>query len=130
MRDWTPIDVLPEILNDVPDLVFAYTADGRYLFINHAASRFLGAKPIDVIGRHWSELGYSAAVMGPLTERLDAVARTGRPEHHRVVTSPERGERVLDMALTPLWSEEGHVLAILAIAHDISEFFATPPRAV
>jgi len=27
------------------------------------------------------------------------------------------------MALTPMWSDEGNVLAVLAVAHDITEFF-------
>jgi PAS domain S-box-containing protein len=125
MQGCSPLDVLSDILMDVPDIVFAYTHDGRYLFINTAAAEFLGANPIDVIGCHWRDLGYPAEVMEPLTQSVGSVAATGRPAYHRFRTSPMRGSRMLDMSLTPLWSEEGNVLAVLAIAHDISEFF--PP---
>ena len=123
MRNWSPIDVLPDILMDVPDLVFAYTRDGRYLFVNTAAAEFLGTDPGDVIGEHWRDLGYPSDVMLPLTRRVAAVASTGEAEHYRFVSSPSRGLRTFDMSLTPIWSEEGHVLAVLAIAHDLSEFF-------
>ncbi len=123
MRDYSPIDVLPDILQDVPELVFVYTHDGRYLFINSAAADFLQRKPIDVIGYHWRELGCVEEVMGPLTERVSVVAATGRPEYYRFHTSPLKGLRTLEMSLTPLWTEEGHVLAVLAIGHDITEFF-------
>jgi len=89
MLGWSPIDVLPEILMDVPDLVFAYTCDGRYLFMNAAAAMFLGVGSMDVIGRHWSEMGFPPEVMQPLVERVSTVATTGRPEHYRVHGSPQ-----------------------------------------
>lgn len=123
MLHWSPIDMLQEVLMDVPDLVFAFTDDGRYLFVNHAAAEFLGAKPCDVIGMHWRDLGYSSEIMAPFTKRVEEVARTGDAQYHRVTSTPERGRRTFDFSLTPLWSEQGHVLAVLAIAHDISEFF-------
>ena len=123
MRESTPLDVLNDVLVDVPDLIFAYTSDGRYLFLNHAASEFLHAKPIDVIGCHWSDLGYSAEVMEPLCGHVAEVASTGEAERHRFTATSKRYSRTFDISLTPLWSEEGNVLAVLAIAHDISEFF-------
>lgn len=128
IQECSPVDVLPDILNDVPDLAFAYTDDGRFLFINTTAAQFLAVRPIDVIGKHWSDLGYSPEVFEPLIGRVAVVAGTGRSEHHRFTTTIRRGSRTFDMSLTPLWSEDGNVLAVLAIAHDISEFFR--PRAV
>jgi PAS domain S-box-containing protein len=123
MQDCSPLDVLSLVLIDVPELVFAYTYDGRYLFVNKAAAEFMDVRPIDVIGRHWSDLGYAPEVMEPVTERLAAVAATGRAERKRFSASHRRGSRTFDMSLTPLWSDEGNELAVLAIAHDISEFF-------
>ena len=129
MLECSPLDVLSDILMDVPDMVFAYTSDGRYLFVNTAAAEYLGANPIDVIGRHWEELGYPAEVMTPLTEKVAFVAATGRPAYHRFFSTALKDFRIFDMSLTPLWSEDGNVLAILAIAHDISEFFHPGPVA-
>lgn len=123
MRDCSPLDALSNILCDVPDLVFAYSLDGRYLFVNRAAAEFLDCDPLDVIGHTWRELGYPADIMEPLFDAVLGVAETRDPVHYRVVTSPIRGGRTLDIALTPLRSEDDEVLAVLAIAHDISEFF-------
>lgn len=125
MKGRDALEALSDILGDVPDLVFAYTRDERYLFVNTAAARFLGAELLEVIAYHWRELGRSAAVMEPLTDRIKAVASSGVPEHCRVIGSPERGSRVFDMSLTPMQSPEGNVLAVLAIAHDITEILNT-----
>ena len=76
--DCSPLDTLPDILGDVPDPVFAYTADGRYLFINAAAAEFMDRAPLEVVGRHWQELGVPAEVMEPLTAQV-AVGRLHRP---------------------------------------------------
>lgn len=124
MRDYGPIDALSEILVDIPDLVFTYASDGRYLFINASAARFLGADPMDVIGRHWRDLGYPDDVMDPLQSQVQDVARTGESRYYRLTTSEARGARTLDLSLTPLRSDDGTVFAVLAIAHDISEFFS------
>ena len=118
----TPLDTLSDILGDVLDPVFAYTADGRYLFINAAAAKFMERTPIDVVGRHWQELGVPAEVMEPLAEKVATVASTGRSLHYRFEATALRDLRVFDVSLSPLWSETRSVLAVLAIFHDVSEF--------
>jgi hypothetical protein len=78
---------------------------------------------MEVVGFHWNDFGFPPEIMVPLSRRVEEVAATGEAEHYRFVSSPMKGLRTFDMSLTPLWSEEGHVLAVLAIAHDVSEFF-------
>jgi PAS domain S-box-containing protein len=123
VRECTPLDTLSEILGDVLDPVFAYTADGRYLFVNAAAAEFMDCAPLDVVGRHWQELGVPAEVMEPLTAQVAAVASTGRPQHYRFEATALRDLRVFDVSLSPLWTETHKVLAVLAIFHDVSEYF-------
>lgn len=121
LNDHSPIDALPDILMDVPEMVFAFGAGGRYLFINHAAARFLGADPIEVIGYDWRELGYDAVVMEPLMELVRHVMETGETERHAMTSSAERGNRPIGLSLTPLRDEDGGVFAVLMIAHDLSQ---------
>jgi len=126
MRECSPVDVLGDILMDVPDLVFAYGRDERYLFVNRAAAEFLKADdPFDVIGCHWRELGYPEQIMQPLIDRVAEVARTQQPVSYRFTSSPARGSRTFDMSMTPLYCDDGIPFAVLAIAHDISEFFGS-----
>ena len=121
--DCSPLDTLSDILGDVLDPVFAYTADGRYLFINAAAAEFMDRAPLEVVGRHWQELGVPAEVMEPLTAHVAAVASTGRAQHYRFEATALRDLRVFDVSLSPLWTETRNVLAVLAIFHDVSECF-------
>jgi PAS domain S-box-containing protein len=123
VRDFTPLDTLSEIFADALDPVFAYTADGRYLFVNAAAAAFMDCAPLDVVGRHWQELRVPAEVMEPLAEKVAMVASTGRPQRYRFEATALRDLRVFDVSLSPLWSEERSVLAVLAIFHDVSEYF-------
>ena len=122
MRDCTPLDTLSQMLGDVLDPVFAYTADGRYLFINAAAGAFMQQAPLDVVGRHWEELGIPAEVMEPLAAKVAVVASTGRALRYRFEATALRDLRVFDVLLSPLWTETRSVLAVLAIFHDVSEY--------
>ena len=102
--------------------MIAYTADGRYLFINAAAGTFMECTPLDVVGRHWQELGIPAEVMEPLTAKVAVVASTGRALRYRFEATALRDLRVFDVSLSPLWTETRSVLAVLAIFHDVSEY--------
>ena len=122
MRECSPLDTLSDIFADVLDPVFAYTADGRYLFINAAAAAFMERAPLDVVGRHWQDLGVPAEVMEPLAAKVAVVASTGRSVHYRFEATALRDLRVFDVSLSPLWTETRSVLAVLAIFHDVSEY--------
>jgi PAS domain S-box-containing protein len=119
----TPLDTLSEIFADVLDPVFAYTADGRYLYVNTAAAAFMDCPALDAVGRHWEDLGVPAEVMEPLAAKVATVASTGRSQHYRFEATALRDLRVFDVSLAPLWSEKRSVLAVLAIFHDVSEYF-------
>jgi len=121
MRECSPLDVLSNVLDDLPDMAFAFSADARHLYVNKAAGAFLGDDPLDVIGSHWRDMGYPAEVMEPIEALIVEVAETCTPARHRFTSSPERGARTFDMSLTPLWCDD-EMIAVLAIAHDISEF--------
>jgi PAS domain S-box-containing protein len=123
VRECTPLDTLSDIFADAPDPVFAYTADGRYLYINAAAGAFMELAPLDVVGRHWQDLRIPAEVMEPLADKVATVASTGRSQHYRLEASALRDLRVFDVSLSPLWTETRSVLAVLAIFHDVSEYF-------
>jgi len=123
VRECSPLDTLSEIFGDVLDPVFAYTADGRYLFINPAAGAFMGSAPLEVVGRHWRDLGVPNEVMEPLAAKVAVVASTGRSQHYRFEATALRDLRVFEVSLSPLWTEERSVLAVLAIFHDVSEYF-------
>jgi PAS domain S-box-containing protein len=122
--DTNPVDCLENILMDVPDLVFAFAEDGRYLFVNRAAAEFLGADPLDVIGYHWTDLGYPESVMHPFMEALDSVFVTGVPNIYTAQSSEERGSQLFDISLTPLLHGGSQIAAVLAIGRDVTKYRA------
>jgi PAS domain S-box-containing protein len=128
VRDYSPIDAISEILADVPDLVFVFTPDCRYLYVNNAAAAFLGDDPVEIIGSHWRDLAYPAEVMEPLQAWIEQVAETRHAVRHVHRSSKQRGDRLFDVSLTPLCCSENQVYGVLLIAHDITEY-VMPERA-
>lgn len=116
------IDALSEGLLDVPDLVFAFTPGGKYLFVNNAAANWLGFERGDLIGYHWSELGFPESVMAPFTEKIAEIAATNTPQWFQLQGSPERGSRIFDISLTPLHTLDGGVMAVLVISRDVTDY--------
>lgn len=122
MKPYDVIDALSEGLLDVPDLVFAFTAAGKYLFVNNAAATWLGFERDALIGYHWSELGFPESVMAPFTAKIAEVAATDTPQWFQLQGSPERGDRVFDISLTPLHTLDGGVMAVLVISRDVTDY--------
>ena len=124
MEACSPLDALGPILDDVPDIVFAYTDDGHYLYINKAASKVLGADPFTVIGQHWRDLGYPPQIMEPLIQACSEVFATGKPDFYHTLTSPERGSLSFDISLTPLKCDDGSIVGVLAICRDVTRYMS------
>jgi len=116
------IDALAEGLLDVPDMVFVFTATGKYLFANNAAAQWLGVERNDLIGYHWSELGFPAEVMGPFTDKISEVAARDQSDWFQMTGSAERGSRAFDISLTPLHTHDGGVMAVLVITRDVTRY--------
>lgn len=113
-----PVDALSDILMEVPDLVTAFSVDGRYLFANEAAARFLESDPLSVIGCHWKDLGFPGEFMEPLMGRIGQVFESGKPQYFRTRTSEWRGNRPIDISLTPMRCSETGIVGVLIIARD------------
>ncbi len=116
------LDALSEGLIDVPDLVFAFTPGGKYLFANTAAAKWLGFERDELIGYHWRELGFPERVMEPFMAKVAEVAQTDEPQWHQMVGSERVGNAVLDVSLTPLHTNDGGVMAVLVILRDVTEY--------
>lgn len=122
MEICSPLDCMSEVLQDVPDLAFAFHPDGRYLYANKAGASYLQHEPEDVIGFHWRELGLQSPVMEELMSHVTNVFETAQPEQFVLHGSERFGSRVFDMSMTPLHCERSEVVCVLAIAHDVTEY--------
>ena len=118
----SPVDCLEEVLNDIPDLAFAYNFDGCYLYANKAGAQFLGFEPNDLIGRHWKELDLSPEIMEHIVSRVQEVFQTGKTLCFTLNGLPRYGSRVWDISLTPLRCTRDDIVCVLSIAHDITKY--------
>lgn len=53
-----------------------FDIEGRYLYVSPTAAQLLGSPPEQVIGKHWSEMGFTEPVMNRLEEAIRAVVET------------------------------------------------------
>ena len=112
--------LLATLVDSSSDVIFAKDLSGRYLLFNREAGRITGRDPSAVIGHD------DAAIFPPAhTERVQSNDRTAINEN-RVGTYEETlptvdGERVFLTTKGPLRGDDGEVMGVFGIAHDITE---------
>ncbi|MBT7099198.1 PAS domain-containing protein, partial [Candidatus Poribacteria bacterium] len=74
-----PRSTLDAVLAACTDHIYAYDAQGRYLYANPAGATALGMRPEEVTGRTWRELGMPAEAMEAFDELRAVVQRSGEP---------------------------------------------------
>jgi diguanylate cyclase (GGDEF)-like protein/PAS domain S-box-containing protein len=104
----------PIIVKDIPNL--------RYLLLNRAAEKYLGAARAEVLGKTVGEImsEASAAVIDTEDRRL---IESGKPlfldEH--VVATPGNGTRICTATRLPVNGADGNPQYLISVIHDITE---------
>jgi two-component system, cell cycle sensor histidine kinase and response regulator CckA len=112
--------MLSAVVDGTSDAVFVKDVDGRYLLINDAGAEALGQKVADVIGRD------DAAVMAPeAAAEIMARDRTVMESRETVVAEErvetDHGTRLFLSTKSAYLDDEGHVLGLIGISHDVTE---------
>ncbi|MDD1689637.1 MAG: PAS domain S-box protein [Methanoregula sp.] len=109
------------LLDAVGDAVIAVDTDHKIIFWNEGATRTYGWKPEEVLGRS------SVEVMVPEISKKDAqniISRVDRGEmwsgEYRV-RHRDGHEFFIHVTDSPLFGEDGNLIAVIGISHDISE---------
>jgi PAS domain S-box-containing protein len=101
------------------DFIFTIGPDLRACYVNACAAKFLGREPRDILGKPLSEV-FPANKHQNLKDNLQKVFASGRTCRFEQKISSSEGSLWLDTSLTPIHDGSGAVLAVLAIARDIS----------
>jgi two-component system cell cycle sensor histidine kinase/response regulator CckA len=114
------------IVDDLPDLVSRFDAQGRYNFVSSSLLRASGAAPATILGRTPRELGVSddPASSEALSASIERVLATGNAEQLEVNFVLPDGPRPFEVRHVPEKDENGVVVSVLGIARDL-----TPARA-
>jgi diguanylate cyclase (GGDEF)-like protein/PAS domain S-box-containing protein len=100
-----------------------FTADGRHIESNPVVYAVSGARPGDVVGRHFWEGDWWSAE--DKVRLRDAVQRAGRGEYVRleVTQIAASGQRVTgDFSIAPIIGVSGDVIQLLIEANDVTAF--------
>lgn len=115
-----PPPMMVAIADASDDAIFAKDEEGRYLFVNKAAARYVGRRSEETLGQD------ARAVFPPeLAARLMAADRevlsTGMPQTCEETLPTPEGERVFLATRGPLRAADGKVFGTYGISRDITD---------
>ncbi len=117
-------NLLEQLINTVPDLVFFKDSAGRYILNNTAHLKFAGVKrQEDTIGKTVFDFFAREKAVMLFSEEMK-ILETGEPiiEKEEILHHKEKGEqRCYLTTKIPLRDERGNVKGILGISHDITK---------
>lgn len=120
-KDEEHIQLQARLLDAVGDAVIAVDTDNNIIFWNEAATRTYGWKPEEVIGRNTVEV---------------TVPEIAKKDANRILSQLKKGKmwsgeyqvrhrdgHVFPVHITdsPLYDDDGNIIAIIGVSHDISE---------
>jgi len=114
------LDLLSAIANHSDDAIFAKDLQGRYLFFNTAAGRFVGKVASEVIGKDDRALFPSEQA-----EALIAIGRRviaeGQIEVNEETLETTLGTRVFLATKGPMRDADGRIFGLFGVSRDITE---------
>ncbi len=111
------------LVDNLPDCIARFDADGRRLFINSTAEKTFG---LDRNTTRSQSLGTSASSGQDeqniaLNQSIRRVFESGKPEVIEAQLETLKGRRDFEIRHIPERGEQGEISAVLGIAHDITE---------
>ncbi len=106
------------ILNSMPDRVAVLTLDYRFLYCNAAHAQWLGATPLDLVGRNFFDFIDDCQVAADIREQLDRCFAGEMSE----LSSPRRDFAVVTRCrAVPLRTSDGKVIgAVVTLVEEVS----------
>jgi PAS domain S-box-containing protein len=114
--------MLGTLVNTLPDLIWLKDAEGVYLSCNHRFEQFFGAKATEIIGK--TDFDFVSQELGEFFRANDkkAMEKNGPSINEEEITFASDGHReILETTKTPMRDENGHLIGILGIGHDITK---------
>jgi PAS domain S-box-containing protein len=111
---------LHSVAENTPDMLVRFDRNLRHVFVNQAATRALGLKEEDFMGRTARELGLTAEFCDMTEPVLREVFSTGRQRTMDLEFHGPEGLRYYWSLLVPEVDEAGSVETVLAVSHDVT----------
>jgi len=113
--------ILQTLVRAIPDLIWLKDAEGVYLTCNERFESFFGATEAQIRGR--TDYDFVDRELADLFREHDrmAMAKNGPSVNEEWITFASDGHReLLETTKMPMYSEEGMLIGILGIGHDVT----------
>lgn len=118
-------DLIRQLLDLVPDVVFLMDAEGRYRYANHTALEHLGRPLEEVVGRTNAEL-FPAAAASTVRKHLEEALGSEQTRRYTYPLEMPSGEtREWEVDLVPVSEEQLGFPGVAGIARDITRLRET-----
>lgn len=114
-------DLIADILRASSDCIKVLGVDGSLLFMSEGGQRVMEIDDVDrFIGCPWPDFWEDAG--NAAARRAVELAQAGRPNSFQGMAKTGKGrDRWWDVAVTPIFGEDGRVAQILSISRDITD---------
>ncbi|MFO8235926.1 MAG: PAS domain S-box protein [Bacteroidales bacterium] len=114
---------LNRALENIPDVVVIYDNNFKIIYVNKALEKLSGSSRKDFLGMHEKQL-WGLKNHNITIDLLNKTLSTGKIQSCEIdVTFPRHGTRNLHVTYIPLFGKNNNVKEIMAIVHDLTEFF-------
>jgi PAS domain S-box-containing protein len=113
---------LRTLINNIPDLIWLKSVDGRYLFINNRTEDFFGAKEKNIIEK--IDHDFVDKKLADSFRKSDRLAiKNGVPiiNEQLLTFANDNHSELLKITKVPVLSKDKEILGVLGIGHDITE---------
>ena len=113
--------VFETALANIPDLVYIFGLDHRFVFANEPLLNVWGVTREQAIGKTCLELGYPAWEAQMHDREIDEVIASRKPIQGEVPFEGATGRRYWDYIFAPVFGPEGDVIAVAGTARDTTD---------
>ena len=112
--------LLSSIMNLSSDVIYVKDRQSRWIFANPALERIVGKSSADLLGKNDLEIYSDHEIGRTILENDNKIMDLGKEEILEEVVETQDGIRSFISVKTPRFNNEGRVIGIVGISHDIT----------
>lgn len=105
-----------------PDIIARIDKALRHVYVNPAIEKATGLSPEDFIGKTHRDLGFPEEICADWQTRLQQMFVTRQPSSLEFEFAAPDGIRYYQSRIVPEFGEEGSVVSVLGISHDVTDY--------
>lgn len=105
-----------------PDMIMRINTQGKLVYVNPTAARFVDAEAQELVKKRISELDVDSRFIEFAESSLASIRHNQEQLFAEVPMNSRDGERIMEIKAIPELNEEGDLETILFVAHDMTEF--------